>query len=760
MAINIINLFTIMYYRGNILYTLRKGEIMLKLMKYLKPFWLSLVFVVALLFAQAQCELTLPDYMSNIVTNGIQNGGIESAALEAMRSDEMDKVLLFVDEADQATILSNYTKVEKGNTTYIDHYPQLKDEAIYVLNEVDEATKETISSILSKPLVIVNALNKPEVAQQMGVADCQELFAMIQTNPQLIEKVESMMEEMGMNESSMASAALLSVKSEYQALGMNTDSIQINYILQAGLKMLGIALIGAICAIAVGFLSSKIAAGLARNLREKVFTKVENFSSNEFNKFSTASLITRTTNDVQQVQQVMVMMLRIVIYAPIMGIGAILKVLQTNGNMVWIIGLVLVVILSVLFATFMITMPKFKVIQKLVDRINLVMREFLSGMPVIRAFNTEKYEEKRFEKANRDITKVNLFVNRTMASVMPIMNFVMSSVSVLIIWVGAQYIDLGTLEIGQMMAFSQYAMQILMCFIMIAMIAIMIPQASVSALRIVEVIDSKISIDDPEPTKQKKFDENIHGEVVFDHVYFQYPGAEAYVLENISFKAKPGQTTAFIGSTGSGKSTLINLIPRFFDVTDGKITIDGIDIRDVTQHDLRDKIGYVPQKGVLFSGDIESNLRYAKEEATEEDLRLAIEVSQSKEFIDSKPEGIETPIAQGGTNVSGGQKQRLSIARALTKNPEIYIFDDSFSALDFKTDSALREALNKLIAKTKSTVFIVAQRISTIMTADQIVVLDQGKIAGIGTHDELMKNCEVYQEIAYSQLSKEELNHE
>lgn len=733
---------------------------MLKLMKYLKPFWLSLVFVVALLFAQAQCELTLPDYMSNIVTNGIQNGGIESAALEAIRADEMDKVLIFVDEADKATILSNYTKIEQGNTEYTKKYPLIQEESIYILNEVDKETKEVLNQLLARPLVIVNALNKPEITQDMGMTNSEELFDMIQANPQIIAKVDEKMAELGMNEMTMANASLLSVKAEYQALQMDTDSMQINYILQAGLKMLGIALVGAMCAIAVGFLASKIAAGLARNLREKVFTKVESFSSNEMNKFSTASLITRTTNDVQQVQQIMVMMLRIVIYAPIMGIGAMIKVYQSNANMLWIIALVLVIILSVLLTTFAITMPKFKIVQKLVDRINLVMREFLSGMPVIRAFNTEKYEEKRFEKANRDITKVNLFVNRTMASVMPIMNFVMSSVSILIIWVGAQYIDLGTLEIGQMMAFMQYSMQILMSFIMIAMIAIMIPQASVSAMRIVEVIDSKNSILDPEPSKVQKFNDRMHGEVVFDHVYFQYPGAEAYVLEDISFKAKPGETTAFIGSTGSGKSTLINLIPRFFDVSKGNITIDGIDIRDVTQHDLRDKIGYVPQKGVLFSGDIESNLRYAKEDATEDELRLAIEVSQSKEFIDSKPQGIETPIAQGGTNVSGGQKQRLSIARALTKSPEIYIFDDSFSALDFKTDSALREALNKLIAKTRSTVFIVAQRISTIMSADQIVVLDQGKVAGIGTHDELMKNCEVYQEIAYSQLSKEELDHE
>lgn len=731
---------------------------MLKLIKYLKPFWASLVLVVGLLFSQAMCELSLPDYMSNIITNGIQNGGIEDGVPEAVRAEQMNRLFIFMEEDERALVESFYTQIEKGNREYAEDYPIVQSSSIYVLQDANEIDRTALAMAMDKPLVAVGMLSQPEFSNALGLEGCTDLFAMLQADDHLLAKVDSLLAENNMDESTIPAAALMFVKAEYKALGMNTDALQFNYILMAGIKMLGIALLGAMCAISVGFLSSRIAAGLSRNLRGLVFNKVEHFSSTEFNKFSTASLITRTTNDVQQVQQVMTMMLRIVIYAPIMGVGAMLKVSQTNANMLWIIALVMVVILGLLLTTFAVTLPKFKIIQKLVDRINLVTREFLSGMPVIRAFNTEKYEEERFDKANRDITKVNLFVNRTMACVMPIMNFIMSSVSILIVWIGAQYIDMGTLQVGEMMAFMQYSMQILMSFIMIAMIAIMIPQASVSAGRILEVIDAPLSILDPENPKQ--FDDQMKGEVVFDSVYFQYPGAEDYVLENISFKARPGETTAFIGSTGSGKSTLINLIPRFFDVTSGSIKIDNLDIREVTQHDLRDKIGYVPQKGVLFSGDIESNLRYAKEDASESELQVAIEVSQAKEFIDSKPEGIQTAISQGGTNVSGGQKQRLSIARALTKNPEIYIFDDSFSALDFKTDSALREALNKLIAKTRSTVFIVAQRISTIMNADQIIVLDRGKIAGIGTHDELMKNCSVYQEIAYSQLSKEELNHE
>ena len=522
--------------------------------------------------------------------------------------------------------------------------------------------------------------------------------------------------------------------------------------------MLGMSLLSALCAILVGLFASRIAAGVGKDMRGDVFRKVESFTSTEFNRFSTASLITRNTNDIQQVQMVIVMFIRIVIYAPIIGFGALVKVLNSSVSMTWIIALVLAVILGLIMTIFAIVMPKFKIVQKLIDRLNLVMREFLDGMPVIRAFNTQEHEEAKFEQANTDITKTNLFVNRTMAAMMPVMMFVMNGVALLIIWVGGHQIDAGTMQIGDIMAFIQYTMQIIMAFLMISMVAIMLPRAAVAGSRVKEVLDCEISIVDP--LQPQSFDDQKRGWVEFDHVSFRYPGAEEAVLHDVSFCAAPGETTAFIGSTGSGKSTLINLVPRFYDVSEGKILVDGVDVRNVKQHDLRDKIGYVPQKGVLFSGTIASNLRYAKEDATSEELQSASEIAQAWEFISAKPEQFDEPIAQGGTNVSGGQKQRLSIARALVKQPEIYIFDDSFSALDFKTDAKLRKALGELTAKTQATVLIVAQRIASIMHADRIVVLDQGRIVGMGTHEELLKNCEVYQEIAYSQLSKEELNHE
>ncbi len=716
-----------------------------RLIKYLKPFWFSLLLVAGLLVAQAQCELTLPQMMSEIVTNGIQNGGIEDAVPQEVRAETMDKMLLFMDEEERSLVLEHYQLSQTGLESY-------------VLQPVDESTRKQLDAVVGRSLVMVQALSQPALLEKLALPEQTDLFEWIKENPEWVTHLDALLEEQGMSKSTIEAAALMAVQAEYAALDWDIGALQLRYIAVAGLKMLIVAFAGMVCAIAVGFLSSRIAAGLSRNLRSQVFNQVEQFSTTEMNRFSTASLITRTTNDIQQVQLVMTMMLRIVVYAPIIGLGAMGKVYQTNAKMLWIIVLVLAIVLIVLLTTFALTMPQFKKIQKLIDRINLVMREFLSGMPVIRAFNTEKQEEQRFDQANRQMTKVNLFVNRVMASVMPMMTFLMSSVSVLIVWIGARYIDMGTLQIGDMMAFMQYSMQILMSFIMIAVIAIMLPQGSVSAQRILEVLDAPLSICDPEDPAE--FDPMQKGKVVFDSVDFRYPGAEEDVLKGISFTALPKKTTAFIGSTGSGKSTLINLIPRFFDVTSGSITVDGVDIRQVSQHDLREKIGYVPQKGILFSGDIESNLRYAKENAEDSDIERAIEVSQSKEFITAKPEGLKTPIAQGGTNVSGGQKQRLSIARALTKNPEIYIFDDSFSALDFKTDAALREALNRMIAETKSTVLVVAQRISTIMHADQIIVMDQGKIVGIGTHEKLMDCCEVYRQIAYSQLSKEELNHD
>ena len=532
-------------------------------------------------------------------------------------------------------------------------------------------------------------------------------------------------------------------------------AIQQNYIIHSGLVMLGYALGSAGCAILVGFFASKIAAGLSKNLREAVFKKVTYFSNENFNKFNTSTLITRTTNDIQQVQMALVMMLRIVVYAPIMGIGALLHVMSSEANMTWIIALCVVLILSVVMVVFIVVMPKFKIMQKLTDKLNSVVRELLDGMLVIRAFNNEKVEEEKFDKANMDITKVGLFTSRAMAIMMPVMMFLMNGTTLLILWFGSKQVDAGMIQVGSIMAFMQYAMQVIMAFLMITVVSIMIPRANVSALRINEILTTNLSITDDEHVQS--FDGNEHGIIRFENVSFRYPGADEDILTDISFEAKPGEVTAFIGSTGSGKSTLINLVPRFYDVSEGSISIDGKDIRNVEQKELRNKIGYVPQKGILLAGTIRSNLLYANPNASDEDIDEALRISQSKEFVDTKPLGVDEPISQGGTNVSGGQKQRLSIARAIIKKPEIYIFDDSFSALDFKTDAALREELMKSCKKTGSTVLLVAQRISSILHADQIIVLDEGRMVGKGTHQELIKSCRIYQEIASSQLSKEEL---
>ena len=542
------------------------------------------------------------------------------------------------------------------------------------------------------------------------------------------------------------------IQHEYQLLGMNTFAIQMGYILKEGGYMLLIALLCSMCAIGGGYLSSKVAIASTKKLRKDVFEKVQSFSTSEYSKFSCASLITRTTNDIQQVQQIIQMLLRIVLFAPMMGIGSLIKVFR-YPQMLWILALCIVIILLVFIMTFALTMPKFSKIQKTVDKINLILREFLDGMLVIRAFNTQEYEEERFDEANKAITSLNLFVNRVMSSVMPLITFIMNAITIIIVWVAATQIDKGVMEIGSMLAFIQYAMHVLMSFMIVAMISIMIPRSAISAKRIFEVLDTELSITDPKEPKHL----NDNKQIIFDHVSFKYPNAQDEVLSDISFTVDPGETIAFIGSTGSGKSTLINLLPRFYDVTSGAITIGGINIKDVSQRELRSRIGYIPQKAILFSGDIESNLRFADENASMDNINTAIEVSQSKEFIDSKKEGLKYNIAKGGTNVSGGQKQRLSIARAITKQPDIYIFDDSFSALDYKTDVALRQALNKLVEQSHAMVFIVAQRISTIMHADKIIVLDEGKMAGIGTHEQLLKNCPVYKEIALSQLSLEEL---
>ena len=742
---------------------------MLKLKHYFKKFWAPILLCVGLLFMQSQSELALPDYMSDIVSVGIQAGGFDSAVSDVLSEETFNHLLVLLNEDDQTILEDSYQLVTSKDIDQdlLDKFSKAKGKNLYELKELDDEEMDQLEDILIKPMLLITSIdsmdpNSKEYQEQFGSLPAgMSPYDAIGMMPQdqkdkMFEKIDQQMETMG--ESTLKIAAGNGVKAEYEKLGCDVDQVQNSYILQTGIKMLGIALIGTACAIGCGFLASKVGSGVSRLLRSDVFKKVESFSNEEFNKFSTASLITRTTNDITQVQMVVIMFIRIVCFAPMMGIGALIKAFNNTPSMTWIIGLVLIIIFMVIIVTFIIVMPKFKIVQSLIDKLNLTMRENLSGMLVIRAFGNEEHSEQRFDKANSDLTKVNLFVNRTMVSMMPIMMFIFNIVSLLIVYYGAKQIDLGNIAIGQMMAFMQYAMQIIMSFLMIAMIAIMLPRASVAANRIYEVLSMEVKISDPKNTES--FDENKKGLVEFKNVTFKYPGANEAVLENISFTAKPGETTAFIGSTGSGKSTLINLIPRFYEVTDGKIEVDGVDIRNVNQHDLRDKIGLVPQKGLLFSGTIKSNLTYGAPDAADEELEEVIKIAQAKEFIDQKEKRLDDPISQGGTNVSGGQKQRLAIARAIAKKPEIFIFDDSFSALDFKTDAKLRNELNKMIEKTRSTVLIVGQRIASIMSANQIIVLDEGKIVGKGTHDELMKNCKVYQEIAYSQLSKEELGHE
>lgn len=725
---------------------------MFKLAKYIKPFIGLVLAAIFLLFVQAMCDLALPDYMSNIVNTGIQQSGIENAVPKAVRQNTMNGITLFMNSADKEVVLSNYALIDNSSTDYgkyVKDYPVLENEAVYVLNNIDKEAIDKLNPIMGKALL--------GLAQVMQSGDNpEETFLNLAKMPE--EQRLAMLEEKGkgiiaLGDNMIVQAASAVVKAEYIAIGMDTDKIRSSYIFKMGMYMLLISLLSAACIVAVGFFASKTAAGLARNLRSKIFTKVQSFSNSEMDKFSTASLITRTTNDITQIQMLIVIMIRMVFYAPIIGVGGILKATARNTSMSWVIAVAVAALLILIVTVIVVAMPRFKAIQKLIDKLNLVTRENLSGMMVIRAFNTQKFEEQRFDKANEDLTKTNLFVNRVMVVMFPIMMFIMNGVSLLIVWVGAHQIAESSMQVGDMMAFMQYAMQILFAFLMMSFMFIMIPRASVAAQRVTEVLDTDTIINDPKSAR--KFDSQLKGIVEFKNVSFRYPGAEEDMLKDISFKALPGQTTAFIGSTGAGKTTLINLIPRFYDVTSGQVLVDGTDVREVTQHDLREKIGYVPQKGSLFSGTIESNLKYANEKAAEKELLEAAEIAQAMEFINDKEEGFKTAISQGGTNVSGGQKQRLSIARALMKKPQIYIFDDSFSALDFKTDSALRKALK---ANTdNSTVLIVAQRISTIKNAEQIVVLDEGKVVGIGTHKYLMDTCETYREIALSQLSKEEL---
>lgn len=748
---------------------------MLKLIKYLKSSVASILIIVVLLVGQAACDLTLPQYTSNIVNVGIQQGGVENAAPTVIRVSEMNKLFLFMSQADQDTVLQSYKKLDKADMTAADadkalkKYPQLAKEPLYERTAKDDETIDALSRLLSKPMLVVMGFSGDNeemgamadqmlasLPPQMAGKDVFDVLAMMtdEQRSQMITAINDKMKEMP--DSILEQSAVVFVKQEYQAVGINTDKLQNNYVLLTGAKMLGLALLSMLLTVLVGFIASRVAASLGKELRGRVFRKVVSFSHAELDRFSTASLITRSTNDIQQIQMLFVMLLRIVFYAPIIGIGGVIKVLNTNTSMAWIIAVAVMAVLTLVIVLFAVAMPRFKIMQKLVDKVNLVTREILTGLPVIRAFSTQKHEEERFDKANKDLTRTNLFVNRVMTTMMPMMMLIMNGITVLIMWNGAHGVDAGSMQVGDLMAFMQYTMQIVMAFLMISMFSIMLPRASVSAGRIEEVLQTEPVIRDPEQTAS--FDDAKKGLVEFRNVSFRYPGAEENVLENISFTAKPGETTAFIGSTGSGKSTLINLIPRFYDITEGELLVDGADVRRVSQHDLRAKIGYVPQKGVLFSGTIASNLRYGNNDASQEELDKAAQIAQAADFIGEKPDGFDSEISQGGTNVSGGQKQRLSIARAIAIHPEIYIFDDSFSALDYKTDVALRKALKEETAG--STVLIVAQRISTILHAEQIIVLDEGKIVGKGTHKELLKTCEVYQQIAMSQLSKEELGNE
>lgn len=722
---------------------------MLKVLKNLKESWVSVIAIILLLIVQATGDLTLPDYTSKIVNVGIQNGGIEDVAPNVIRKSTMDSLLIFTEDDDK--ILSDYKEISKENLSedeynkLVKKYPALENETLYKLNKISNSEKEELKSIMTKPLMITEYLNNEEMATQNKTQ--------LISNPTMLSSINEKIDSM--QDSILEQAAIQEVKEEYKAIGINMDNLQNRYILMAGLKMLGISFIIMASAILIMCLSARVGAKLAKTLREKVFKKVLSFSNKEFSEYSTASLITRSTNDIQQIQGLIGMLFRVVVYAPIIGIGGFLRVLnQSDNSMAWIIGVAILAILFIVATLFIIAMPKFKKLQELIDKLNLVAREILTGLPVIRAFNTEKREESRFDDANKTLTKTNLFVNRAMSFMMPCLMLVMNCISLLIVWVGAHGVDNGTMQVGNMMAFIQYTMQIVMSFLMISMVSIILPRASVSASRINEVLETDEFI--KESNKPKQLNPDKKGLVEFKNVGFKYPDSDEEVLSDITFTAKPGETTAIIGSTGSGKSTIVNLIPRFYDITSGNLLIDGVDIKDISNKDLRKIIGFVPQKGLLFSGTIESNIKYGNPDMPDEQMEEAAQIAQATEFIESKPLRYQEPIAQGGSNVSGGQKQRLSIARAIAIDPEILVFDDSFSALDFKTDSILRAELSK---KTKDkTVIIVAQRINTILNADQIIVLEDGKIVGKGTHEELIKNNETYRQIALSQLSEEELN--
>ncbi|NSK21216.1 ABC transporter ATP-binding protein [Dorea formicigenerans] len=735
---------------------------MRKLFQFLKPYAPRVLLILCVLVVQAYCDLSLPTYTSNIVNVGIQQSGIDEEIPENISEEEMNQLLLFVSEDDRQDIQDAYEKSSES-FDYDGEVLTLKDSVKSDNEKLDALTEE-----MKLPMMLTAGFEngsdttkqmegqlKEQMSQVPGIEKMSvfDIFGMMDDTQRaaIVDKITEQMDKMP--DSILDQAAISYVKSTYEQIGLDTGHMSTVYILKTGAKMLGLAALGMAASILACLMASRVGAKVGRGLRRDTFRKVIGFSNAEFDKFSTASLITRSTNDIQQIQLLTVMILRMVLYAPIMAIGGILKVSKTNVDMFWIIGLAVLLIVMVVAVLFIVVMPKFKIVQNMVDKLNLVSREILTGLPVIRAFHTEKHEEERFDKANKDLTKLNLFVNRAMTFMMPTMMLVMNGITVLIVWVGGHSINDGAMQVGDMMAFIQYAMQIIMSFLMICMISVMLPRAAVSAERVDKVLKSETKIHDPK--EPKTLPKNGKGEVAFEHVSFHYPGAEEDVLHDITFTAKPGETTAFIGSTGCGKSTLVNLIPRFYDVTEGKITIDGQDVRDLTQHELRDKLGYVPQKGVLFSGNIASNIMFGNPAGSEQEMTEAAQIAQAVEFIDTKPERYKSPISQGGANVSGGQKQRLSIARAIAKHPDVYIFDDSFSALDYKTDTVLRSALKE--KTTDSVVLIVAQRISTILHAEQIIVLDDGKIVGKGTHEELLKTCDAYYQIAASQLSESEL---
>ena len=750
---------------------------MLKVLKNLKKSFWSVVVIILLLIVQAQADLNLPDFTSRIVNEGIQFGGIEKAVPQIISKQDLENILIFSEDDDKIT--ENYTLVgespskeqEKVLKKYLGKDFDIELESIYVLNDIDSSKEDELAKLMAGPLMEFATVTSEDTAAQIKTAMMskvpEEQKAVLE-NMSILDIIKSMPEEQRksvleqftkqvdeMQDSIKEQAAITEIKNLYKDLGVDTDKLQNNYILVTGLQMLGVALISMVSAITIMLLSARVAAKLGKTLREKVFKKVLSFSTGELNRFSTASLITRSTNDVQQIQMLISILFRVVVYAPIIGIGGFIKVLtNSDSSMAWIIGVAILAVLFIVVTLFIIAMPKFRKLQELTDKLNLVSREILSGLQVIRAFNTEKKEEKRFNGANKDLMKTNVFVNRTMSIMMPALMLIMNGITVLIVWVGGHNVDQGIMQVGDLMAFIQYTMQIVMAFLMISMISIMLPRASVSANRINEVLETEASIKDKKETK--KFDPNKKGLVEFKNVSFRYPDADTEILEDINFTAEPGKTTAIIGSTGSGKSTIVNLIPRFYDVTGGELRIDGVNVKDVSQKDLRDIVGFVPQKGLLFSGTIESNIKYSDDSMSDERMYKAAEIAQATEFIETKEKKYQDPISQGGGNVSGGQRQRISIARALAKDPEIFVFDDSFSALDLKTDAALREALSEITHD--KTVIIVAQRISTILNADQIIVLEEGKVVGIGTHEELIKNNETYRQIALSQLSEEELS--